>query len=292
MNRVPNQRIGQDRGLGLIQGDGRVSLGSPLASRPIPNLYPGGCSVRINPVESGLGYGLHTPHEKRADRVNSSLQSLRGGLVVSCQAPASSPLHHPQVIAAMAAAAVQQGAIGVRIDSPSHIQAVRDRLSQPIIGLWKQVLPPSSVYITPQRHHADAVAQAGSDIIAVDATQRPRPGQETLADLIRHIHTHLHKPVMADVDSLANALYAIEAGADCVGTTLFGYTEETQMEPPPSLDLLRDMVEHCTVPVICEGGIASPEMARAALGAGAYAVVVGTAITGIDHLVGQYVKAL
>ena len=224
--------------------------------------------------------------------MNVSLQALRGGLVVSCQAPASSPLHHPEVIAAMAAAAVQRGAVGVRIDSPSHIEAVRARVSQPIIGLWKQVLPPSAVYITPQAHHAEAVAQAGSDIIAVDATQRPRPGQETLADLIEHIHTRLHKPVMADVDSLENALAAIEAGADCVGTTLFGYTEATDGETPPSLDLLRAMVDRCPVPVICEGGIAAPEMARAALEAGAYAVVVGTAITGMDSLVSQYVTAL
>lgn len=224
--------------------------------------------------------------------MNVSLQALRGGLVVSCQAPAASPLHHPEVIAAIAAAAVQQGAVGVRIDSPSHIEAVRRRVSQPIIGLWKQVLPPSAVYITPQTHHADAVAQAGSDIIAVDATQRPRPGAETLADLIHYIHRRLNKPVMADVDSLENALYAIEAGADCVGTTLFGYTEATQTEIPPSLDLLRAMVDHCTVPVICEGGIASPDMAHAALEAGAYAVVVGTAITGIDSLVNQYVIAL
>lgn len=224
--------------------------------------------------------------------MNPSLQSLQGGLVVSCQAPAFSPLHDPQVIAAMAAAAVQRGAVGVRIDSPRHIEAVRQRLSQPIIGLWKQVLPPSSVYITPQVHHADAVAQAGSDIIAVDATSRPRPGQENLADLIHHIHTHLGKPVMADVDSLENALAAMEAGADCVGTTLFGYTEATQTEKPPSLDLLRAMVNHCTVPVICEGGIASPEIARAALDCGAFAVVVGTAITGMDSLVSQYVSAL
>lgn len=224
--------------------------------------------------------------------MDSRLKALRGGLVVSCQAPASSPLHHPQVIAAMAAAVVQQGAIGVRIDSPSHIAAVRERVSQPIIGLWKQVLSPSSVYITPQAHHAEAVAQAGSDIIAVDATQRPRPGEETLAGLIHHIHTRWNKPVMADVDSLENALAAIAAGADCVGTTLYGYTEATQGETPPSLDLVRAMVAHCSVPVICEGGIASPEMARAALDAGAYAVVVGTAITGIDSLVSQYVAAL
>ena len=220
------------------------------------------------------------------------LEPLRGGLVVSCQAPADSPLHHAEVIAAMAEAAVKRGAVGVRIDSPGHIQAVRQRCPCPIIGLWKQVMPPSSVYITPQFHHAEAVAQAGSDVIAVDATQRQRPGGETLAQLIQQIRNRLGKPVMADIDTLDNALKAIDAGADCVGTTLFGYTEATQGKTPPGLALLEAVVKHCPVPVICEGGIASPTQAQQALELGAYAVVVGTAITGIDSLVAGYVEAI
>ncbi len=224
--------------------------------------------------------------------MNTLLEPLRGGLVVSCQAPLDSPLHHPQVIAAMAMAALNQGAVGVRIDSPEHIQAVRDRTDRPIIGLWKQVIPPSAVYITPQFHHAAAVAQAGSDIIAVDATQRSRPGDETLSGLIERIHGELGKPVMADVDTLDNALLAVEAGADCLGTTLFGYTEVTQGQPPPGFALLQAMVEHCSVPVICEGGIGSPAQAHQALDLGAYAVVVGTAITGIDSLVQGYLNAI
>jgi N-acylglucosamine-6-phosphate 2-epimerase len=214
------------------------------------------------------------------------------GLIVSCQAPVESPLHNPVVIAAMAAAAVNQGAVGVRIDTPAHIEQVRSRLSQPIIGLWKQVIPHYSVYITPQFHHAEAVAAAGADIIAVDATQRPRPGGETLAELIRQIHTRLGKPVMADVDTLDNARLAVAAGADWVGTTLYGYTAATQDKTPPDFGLLKAMVEHCPVPVICEGGIASPAAAQQALSVGAAAVVVGTAITGIDRLVQGYFKAL
>ncbi|WOD38624.1 N-acetylmannosamine-6-phosphate 2-epimerase [Nodosilinea sp. E11] len=220
------------------------------------------------------------------------LELLRGGLVVSCQAPAESPLHRAEVIAAMAEAALLNGAVGVRIDSPDHIQAVRAGSDRPIIGLWKQVIPPSAVYITPQFHHAAAVAQAGGDIIAIDATDRPRPGDETLADLIQQIHDRLGKPVMADIDTLDNALKAIDAGADCVGTTLFGYTAATQTEAPPGLALLQDLVQQCSVPVICEGGIASPAQARQALDLGAYAVVVGTAITGIDSLVKGYVETL
>jgi N-acylglucosamine-6-phosphate 2-epimerase len=226
------------------------------------------------------------------NRLDTYLTRLKGGLIVSCQAPVNSPLHDPGAIAAMATAAVQGGAVGVRIDTPDHIAAVRRRIHQPIIGLWKQVLPPSPVYITPQFHHAQAVAAAGADIIAVDATQRSRPGGETLAQLIQDIHQRLGKPVMADVDTLDNALLAAEAGADWVGTTLFGYTEATQDQVPPGFDLLQSMVAQCAIPVICEGGIASPQAARQALDLGAYAVVVGTAITGIDSLVKTYVQAV
>jgi N-acylglucosamine-6-phosphate 2-epimerase len=223
---------------------------------------------------------------------DSILQSLKGGLVVSCQAPSVSPLHHPQVIAAMAAAAVLRGAVGVRIDSPEHIAAVRRQVKVPVIGLWKQVMPGSAVYITPQFHHAVAVAKAGADIIAIDATLRPRPGGETLPVLIQRIHTELGKPVMADVDTLLAAKAAAEAGADLVGTTLYGYTAETQGVKPPGFHLLKEMVTHVPVPAVCEGGIATPEAARQALELGAYTVVVGTAITGIDSLVERYCEAL
>ncbi|MEO0408923.1 MAG: N-acetylmannosamine-6-phosphate 2-epimerase [Cyanobacteria bacterium P01_A01_bin.135] len=222
--------------------------------------------------------------------MHPSLSAIRHGLVVSCQAPATSPLHDAEIIAAIAQAAVNQGAVGVRIDSPAHIQATRQRVTVPIIGLWKQTLPDSEVYITPQAHHAVAVAEAGADIIAIDATQRPRPGGETVAELVQRIHT-LGRPVMADVDTLAAAAAAVEAGADLVGTTLYGYTAETAGQKPPGFALLKQLVD-LGVPAICEGGIASPEMAQKAIALGAYSVVVGTAITGIDALAASYAAAL
>ena len=219
------------------------------------------------------------------------IQSLRG-LVVSCQAPVDSPLHEPAVIAAMAQAAVNQGAAGVRIDTPTHVAAVRSRLDQPIIGLWKRQIPGFDVYITPQFHHAAKIAEAGADVIAIDATLRDRPNGATIADLIAQIHADLNKPVMADIDSLEAAIAAVAAGADCVGTTLYGYTAETQHLSPPGFDLLTELVKTLKIPVICEGGIASPEMARRAIELGATTVVVGTAITGIDLQVKAYRSAL
>jgi N-acylglucosamine-6-phosphate 2-epimerase len=210
---------------------------------------------------------------------------------VSCQAPVDSPLHEPIVIAAMAQAAVNNGAVGVRIDTPNHIIAVRERVKVPIIGLWKQVIAGSDIYITPQFHHAAAVAKAGADIIAIDATCRKRPGSEKMADIIARIRQELGKSVMADVDTIEAAKAAVDAGADIVGTTLYGYTLESNY-PPPGWELLTQIVQQLDIPAICEGGISSPEMARKALDLGAYAVVVGTAITGIDLQVKAYKSVL
>ena len=220
------------------------------------------------------------------------MTNLPKGLIVSCQAPVNSPLHDPYIIAAMAQAAVNNGAVAVRIDTPSHIQAVREKVQVPIIGLWKQVITGSDVYITPQFHHAVAVSEAGADIIAIDATTRNRPGDEKLADIITLIHQQLNKPVMADVDTYEAAQLAVNAGADIVGTTLFGYTEATKNFSPPGWELLTQIIENLDTFVICEGGVSSPQMARKALDLGADAVVVGGAITGIDLLVKAYNSAL
>lgn len=224
--------------------------------------------------------------------MDTVIQALSGGLIVSCQAPATSPLHEPSVIAAIALAAINQGACAVRIDTPDHISAVRQKVKAPIIGLWKQKIPGIDVYITPQFHHAAAIADAGADIIAIDATQRNRPEGETVTSLITRIHNELGKPVMADVDTFEAAVSSAAAGADIVGTTLYGYTARTNHLNPPGFDLLIQMVKNLDVPIICEGGISSPQMARHALDLGAYAVVVGTAITGIDHQVKAYQQVI
>ncbi|XTZ12398.1 MAG: N-acetylmannosamine-6-phosphate 2-epimerase [cyanobacterium endosymbiont of Rhopalodia inflata] len=207
----------------------------------------------------------------------------QSSLLVSCQSPINSPLHDPKIIAAIAKASINQGAKGIRVDTPSHVKAVRKLLPNiPIIGLWKRYYQGYDVYITPCFSDAVEIADAGADIIAIDATLRNRPQGETIVNLIKQIHEELGTLVMADVDTIKNALAASQAGADYVGTTLYGYTKETESLSPPGYSLLQEMVEQLDIPIICEGGVSNPQEAKKALEYGAHSVVVGTAITGID----------
>ncbi len=207
----------------------------------------------------------------------------QSSLIVSCQSPSNSPLHDPKIIAAMAQASINQGAKGIRVDTPSHVKAVRQLLPKiPIIGLWKRYYQGYDVYITPCFSDAVDIAKAGANIIAIDATVRTRPQGEKMTTLIQKIHQELGTLVMADVDTIENAIAASNAGADYVGTTLYGYTKETETLSPPGYSLLQKMVNQLDIPIICEGGISTPQEAKKALNYGAYSVVVGTAITGID----------
>ena len=220
---------------------------------------------------------------------------LNKGLIVSVQAPLGSPMRDPDVIAAMAEASLRNGAIGVRLESPEHIGAVRRRCPKAlIIGLWKCTFPNSSVYITPGWREIQGVWSAGADVIALDATERIRPEGQLLADLIQRARQELRATLMADVDSVQNGLRAAELGCDWIGTTLYGYTETTSERTPPGLELLPNLRRglESSVRLICEGGIASPGIARSALDAGADNVVVGTAITGVDLQVAAYSRGL
>ncbi len=221
--------------------------------------------------------------------------ALKGTLIVSVQAPEGSPLRHPLAIAAMAEACLANGASGVRLESPEHIAAVRRRCPQAlIVGLWKRTWAESSVYITPRWQDLKAVWGAGADVVALDATERPRPEGQRLEELVRRAREDFGVPLMADVDSLAAGRRAAELGCAWVGTTLYGYTEATRGQRPPAMTLLGQLRQAlpASVPVVCEGGINSPEQAREALGLGADVVVVGTAITGVDLQVARYVKTL
>lgn len=222
--------------------------------------------------------------------LEAAIEKLRGGLIVSCQAPAESPLCDPYIISAMALAAEQNGAVGVRVNSPAHIAATRLRVRVPVIGIEKVVTEGAEVYITPTFAVAARVAQAGCEIVAIDATRRSRPHGEKLEELIARIHSDLGKAVMADAATYDEAAYAADCDAEIVATTLCGYTAETRGAQIPDFRLIERMAK-LNARVICEGGIASPADVRRALDSGAFAVVVGTAITGIGPLVQSFVAA-
>jgi N-acylglucosamine-6-phosphate 2-epimerase len=218
--------------------------------------------------------------------VSGVFEELRGGLVVSVQAPDGSPLAAPSHLAAMARAAASGGAAGIRA---VEVAAVKEAVALPVIGLRKRRVEGSDVYITPSLEDARAVAAAGAEIVAVDATARPRPDGVSLAALV----SELPVPVLADVDCLEAGVAAREAGAAAVATTLAGYTgagppgagapdaalASATAAAGPDLDLVRALAAELDCPVFAEGRIATPEQARAAFDAGAFAVVVGTAIT-------------
>ena len=220
----------------------------------------------------------------------ATLRRLRGGLVVSCQAPPGDPLHGPTFMAAMARAAVLGGAVGIRADGPADIQAVRQAVDVPVIGLWKQGA--EGVYITPTVDHARAVAEAGAESGAVDATGRPRPDRSTVPEVVAGLRRTHRCLVMADVSTLEEAAAAAEAGADLVATTLSGSTPYRRQGPGPDLELVAALAARVEVPVVAEGRIATPREARAALDAGAWAVVVGGAITRPQLIAARFVAAL
>lgn len=219
-----------------------------------------------------------------------ALESLRGGLIVSCQAYPGEPMRNPETMAQLAEAALLGGAVGIRAQGLEDISLIRGRVKLPLIGLWKD--GNADVFITPTLRHALAVARAGADIVALDGTRRDRPGGLKLAEIIKRIHGETGVGVMADVGSLADGEAAAEAGADCVGTTLSGYTGERPSLVGPDLQLVAELVSAVQLPVIAEGRIHTPKQAAAARSAGAFAVVVGTAITHPTTITSWFAAAL
>ncbi|HCN96485.1 MAG TPA: N-acetylmannosamine-6-phosphate 2-epimerase [Leclercia sp.] len=211
----------------------------------------------------------------------------QGGLIVSCQPVPDSPLDKPEIIAAMALAAEQAGAVALRIEGVENLHAVRAVVTIPIIGIVKRDLPDSPVRITPWLEDVDALAEAGASIIAFDGTRRPRPVPvEALLARIRH-----HQLIaMADCSSQEEGLYCHQLGTQLIGTTLSGYTSaETPDEP--DLALVASLSE-AGCRVVAEGRYNSPALAAQAIEQGAWTVTVGSAITRLEHICQWYRDAL
>jgi len=217
------------------------------------------------------------------------LDRLRGGLVVSCQPVDDGPMDVPDIVAAMAAAAVAGGAAGLRIEGAANLAAVRARVSVPIIGIIKRDLDDSPVRITPFLDDVQALARAGADIIAYDATDRPRP--ETTARLLSAIHA-AGALTMADCATLADGQRARAEGAAILGTTLSGYTAETASDTRGPDTALIAAFRELGGFVMAEGRVNTPDLAAVAMSAGADAVTVGTALTRLEHVTGWFRDAI
>ena len=224
---------------------------------------------------------------------DATLALLHRGLVVSCQAPAGSPMRQPVVMAAVAAAAVAGGAVGIRANGADDITAIRATVEVPIIGLFKQLDESGTQWITPDLEAARAVVDAGCDIVAVDATLRsPRMGPPADA-LIDAIRSRLGVPVLADVDSMAAGLAAERAGADALATTLSGYTSEPSGPAgQPDIALVEQLAGAAGRPVVAEGRYQTPAQVNAAFAAGAHAVVIGTAVTDALALTERFTSSI
>jgi N-acylglucosamine-6-phosphate 2-epimerase len=227
------------------------------------------------------------------------ISKLAQALIVSSQASDDEPLNKPEHLCALALSGLAGGARGLRLEGAANIAYIRQRTAVPLIGLTKSatVLEKerlSSVYITATFAEAKAVSDSGADLIAIDATPRRRPDGLNLVQLIEAIHKQLNKPVWADISTLPEGLAAAEAGADVVSTTLYGYTAETQKESedPPDFTLLESLVKALPLPVVLEGRVWHPHEAAKAFELGAYAVVVGSAITRPQLITKRFVQAI
>lgn len=228
-----------------------------------------------------------------------AVKQVAGELIVSCQASTGEPLCSPEHIMALALSAINGGAGALRLEGVENIRLVRANTKLPIIGLTKDdtILPSErlkKVYITGTFAEAQSLAEAGADIIALDATGRPRPDGLTLKEQIQKIHDQLKLPVWADVATFSEGVAAREAGADVISSTMYGYTEETVLPPEdgPSFELLKDLCQHMDCPVILEGRVWYPEDVTHAFELGVHAVVVGSAITRPQLITQRFVKAI
>jgi N-acetylmannosamine-6-phosphate 2-epimerase/N-acetylmannosamine kinase len=215
------------------------------------------------------------------------LERLHGGLVVSCQPVVGGPMDNPHFVVGFALAAKDAGAAGLRIEGLANLRAVRAACSLPVIGLIKRPIPDSPVFITPDVDDVWALVDAGADIIAFDATLRPRP--VAIDALVRTAHEG-GCLAMADIATIDDARAAAKTGADVIGTTLSGYTGGPVPQHP---DL--ELVTQCRtlgLPVFAEGRYHRPDQARQAMEAGATAVVVGSAITRPEHIAEWFVSAI
>ena len=216
-------------------------------------------------------------------RKKQILESLKGGLIVSCQVQHDDPIYTDNMVVKMAEAARWAGAVGIRANSPEQIKAIKEAVPElPIIGLWKVWHDDTDVFITPTMKEVKAIWEAGAEIIALDCTAQVTHEGTQAWNLIKEVKKEIPEAIIfADVSNLEEARRAVENGADIVAPTLYGYTKETSHIEGADYRMFAQMCRELKdeAYVMMEGHLYTPEDAMKCIFLGAHSVVVGSAIT-------------
>lgn len=224
-----------------------------------------------------------------------SVESLKGKLIVSCQALPHEPLHSSYIMGRMAVAAKEGGARGIRANTKEDIGQIKSEVDLPVIGIVKRDYDDSKVYITPTMKEIEELMEVGPEIIAMDATGALRPGGKTLDAFFTEVKERYPDQLfMADCSTVEEALHADELGFDFIGTTMVGYTEQSANLKIENNDfeIIREILEKAKNPVIAEGNINTPEKVKRVIELGCYSVVVGSIITRPQLITKAFAEAL
>ncbi|UWP58676.1 N-acetylmannosamine-6-phosphate 2-epimerase [Ruminococcus gauvreauii] len=227
--------------------------------------------------------------------MDERIEKLRGKLIVSCQALPHEPLHSSFIMGRMAKAAQEGGACGIRANTREDIAEIKSQVDLPIIGIVKRDYGDSDIYITPTIREVDELMEVKPEIIAVDATVSLRPGGQTLDAFFKEVREkYPQQQLMADCSTVEEALHADALGFDFIGTTLVGYTRQSEGSKIEENDfeIIRSIVRQVKHPVIAEGNINTPEKARRVIELGAFSVVVGSIITRPQLITRNFAEAL
>lgn len=228
-------------------------------------------------------------------RKEEIFEKIKGKVIVSCQAVPGEPLYveEKSIMYLMARAAKQAGTPMIRTSSIRDVVAIKEETGLPVIGLVKVKYEGFESYITPTMKEVDDLVAAGADVIAFDCTNQKRGDGKTISEYITEVRTKYPDAVlMADISTYEEGVNAWKLGMDIVGTTMSGYTSDSPKLPGPDYELVKKLAATVDVPVIGEGRIHSPEQAVEMLNAGAFAVVVGGAITRPLEIATRFITAV
>ena len=227
--------------------------------------------------------------------MNIKIENLKGKLIVSCQALPDEPLHSSFIMGRMALAAKEGGALGIRANTKEDIKEIQTMVNLPIIGIVKRDYEDSDVYITPTMKEIEELMEVKPEIIAMDATISKRPNNKTLEQFFKEAkEKYPNQLFMADCSTFEEAIYADKLGFDFIGTTLVGYTKQSEGDKIEKNDfeILRKILSKVKSRVIAEGNINTPKKAKRVIELGAFSVVVGSSITRPQVITRNFAQAL